>query len=184
MARSERESARSGEKRFAARGGCVAKVKYKREYCAAVIRYFAQFDAVEPVAAKVQKAASGVGNAMSEVGEANCGSADGYPSLVKFALAVGVTPRTLTNWRRRYPEFDEACEFADEIQDDVLNERALLGRYDGRVAMKIRELKLNARRLSDGDGGARLTVTFGDDPTERRLEIKRWSEEVKKNGGD
>lgn len=138
----------------------MARVKYKREYCAALVRYFAQFDVAE-VTGK---------NAIFEV--------DGYPSFAKFALSIGVTPRTLTNWRRRYPEFDEACEFADEIQDDVLNERALLGRYDGRVAMKIRELKLNSRKISDV-GGTQLTVTFGDDPTERRLEIKRWSEEVK-----
>lgn len=148
----------------------MARVKYKREYCAALVRYFAQFDVAEVTGKNAIFGDEEVKNAISE--------ADGYPSFAKFALSIGVTPRTLTNWRRRYPEFDEACEFADEIQDDVLNERALLGRYDGRVAMKIRELKLSSRKLSD-IGGTQLTVTFGDDPTERRLEIKRWSEEVK-----
>jgi len=33
-------------------------------------------------------------------------------SLTAFAGIIGVTPMTVTNWRKEHPEFDEACEVA------------------------------------------------------------------------
>lgn len=105
-----------------------------------------------------------------------------YPSLIKFAIKIGVTPRTLTNWKNKYPLFAEACEFADAIQDEILNERALTGQVDGRVAMKIRELKINAKRMAEdelGNRGNQLSVNLNNDFAEKdEIVAKQWEGEV------
>ena len=108
----------------------------------------------------------------------------GYPTLTKFALSIGVHKNTLYNWAKDNGEFAEAMAFASAIQDDILDERALTGRFDGRVAMKIRELKLNAKR-ADGDGlggGLKIEITrhvaSGDAPT-----LKEWEGDVNEDTG-
>ena len=106
----------------------------------------------------------------------------GYPSLVKFAIKIGVTPQTLNNWRDKHDEFREAMEFADLIQDEVLNERALRGTVDGRVAMKIRELKINARKTEIeeiGGSQSKLSVNLNNDFTAaEEITVKTWEGEI------
>lgn len=161
----------------------MAQTRYKREYCGKVVEYFSRFlelrddpednDAAErhgmvPVV---------VEDGQAKVQNKPCG---GYPSMVKFAKSLNVTTRTLRNWREKYPEFNEACEFADEIQDEVLNERALFGDVDGRVAMKIRELKTNSKKSGEGEGGSgsKLVINLNDDKGAERIEIKKWVGEI------
>lgn len=160
----------------------MAKTKYKRIYCEKVVEYFMRFIELRDDP-EISEAAerSGMIPITVEGGSAKADIApcSGYPSLVKFAIKIGVTPRTISYWRQKYPDFDEACEFADAIQDDVLNERALTGECDGRVAMKIRELKSNARMSNNGlAGGASLVINLNDDPDEKKIEIQRWTEPI------
>jgi hypothetical protein len=98
--------------------------------------------------------------------------------MVRFADSIGVTPRTIRNWRKSHDDFDEACSIADEIQDEVLNEMGLFGDADGRVAMKIRELKLNNKRDDESGGGAKLVINLNDDKGAERIEIKKWVGEI------
>lgn len=95
----------------------------------------------------------------------------GYPTLTKFACKIGVTTRTLRNWRAEYPDFDEVCELCEDMFDDIMDERALVGAVDGRVAMKIRELKANQRGQK---GNADVRVIFDIQDDGERIEIKRW----------
>ena len=161
----------------------MPKPKYKEEYSDMLVAYFLKFiemrddpkDADEAAARGYMlcEKADGVYKAIPPA------PSPGYPTLTKFAIKIGVTPRTLTNWRDKKPAFAEACEFADAIQDDILNERALTGEVDGKVAMKIRELKMNAKKHEDGaSGGAKLSISFHDDRKDEKIEIKKWVGEI------
>lgn len=155
----------------------MAQTRYKREYCVKVVEYFSRFlemrdDPDDNNAAERH----GMVPVVIEDGQAKvqnkpCG---GYPSMVKFAKSLNVTTRTLRNWREKYPEFNEACEFADEIQDEVLNERALFGDVDGRVAMKIRELKQNKRESDEDTSGRKITLVIEKDG-EEDIQLKKWT---------
>lgn len=160
----------------------MAKTKYKSKYCEEVVEYFKRFldmrddPIIDDRAELVGMVPVHIENGEAQVQARAC---SGYPSLVKFALKIGVNERTLTNWRASYPDFDDACKFADLIQDEVLNERGLMGTVDGRVAMKIRELKQNARKNGEEDGGgAKLVVNFGSDSNEQKIEIKKYVGEI------
>jgi hypothetical protein len=84
----------------------------------------------------------------------------------------------LHNWRDKHEDFAEAMEFADLIQDEVLNERALFGKVDGKVAMQIRELKAAAKReAKDELGVGGLKIEFRNF-TESKIELKEYEGEV------
>jgi transposase-like protein len=161
----------------------MAQTRYKREYCGKVVEYFSRFlemrdsPVEDDLTERFGMVPVVIENGKASVQERPC---SGYPSMVKFAKKLGVTPRTLRNWRDKYPEFDEACEFADEIQDEVLNERALFEQVDGRVAMKIRELKANAQKNGDskGSSGSKLVINLNDDKGAEKIEIKKWVGEI------
>lgn len=160
----------------------MAKSKYEERYADELVEYFTRFlelrdDPKDDDAAERQ--------GMVVIDMANPGGAvvtrkpsSGYPSLVKFAIKLGVTPQTLNNWKK-HKRFAEAMEFADMIQDEVLNERALTGAVDGRVAMKIRELKANSRRMLENEsGGAGLHMTIKGEEQSDVISVKRWTGEV------
>lgn len=60
-----------------------------------------------------------------------------YPTFEGFAKIVGVTSRTLLNWRDKYPSFAEAYERALDIQKDILITNSLGGLYNGNFAKFI-----------------------------------------------
>ena len=139
----------------------MANTRYRTEYCEKVIDFFMDF--------------------IKKRGDPNVKMDKiGYPSMVRFADSIGVTPRTIRNWRKTHDDFEEACSVADEIQDEVLNEMGLFGDADGRVAMKIRELKMNKKRAEDGEsgGGAKLIVNFGRDSNDQKIEIQKYVGEI------
>ena len=147
----------------------MPKSKYKRQYAEELVEYFKRF---------LEMRDDPEGNV--KVLKPPC---SGYQSLVKFAIRIGVTPQTLNNWRDKHEEFMEAMEFADMIQDEVLNERALAGSVDGRVAMKIRELKINARKASEdeiGLGGLKIEIK---NYSEGKIELKEYEGEVNEDTG-
>jgi hypothetical protein len=110
----------------------------------------------------------------------------GYPTLTKFACKIGVTTRTLRNWRAEFSDFDEICELCEDMFDDIMDERALVGSVDGRVAMKIRELKANARdnaaRSGVNGGGLKIEITRHI-PDGGGIELKEWEGEVNEDTG-
>lgn len=160
------------------------KTKYRIKYASELVEYFMRFLELRDDP-QLDDSAERHGMLTVEIGadgEAKKKNppSSGYPSLIKFAIKIGVTPQTISNWKDKHEEFREACEFADAIQDEILNERALTGEVDGRVAMKIRELKIAARKSAgDGEGsGMRLSINVGADDQEQRIEIQRWTEPI------
>ena len=170
----------------------MPKTKYKSKYAEDLTNYFLKFiemrdepdreDEYKELGIMFLEGPDGV---FEKIPPKPC---SGYPTFTKFAIKIGVTPRTITNWREKYPAFAEACEFADAIQDDILNERALTGAVDGRVAMKIRELKLAAKRNKEADEATAIAGKFGIEilkhiSTESKLEVKEWDGEVVEDAG-
>jgi hypothetical protein len=157
------------------------KTKYKSQYADELVEYFMRFIEMRDDP-KIDDAAERKGMVPIVIDSKGATITNppcsGYPSLVKFAIKIGVTPQTLVNWRNTYKAFDEACEFADLIQDEVLNERALSGMVDGKVAMKIRELKANAKLKDANEVGAKVIIKLNDDPDEQKIEIKKWVGEI------
>ena len=160
------------------------KTKYKPRYATDLVDYFKRFIELREDPELDDKAER---NGMVTMNVTSSGDVEvtrkpcsGYPALVKFAIKIGVTPQTLNNWAKEHDDFKEAMEFADIIQDEVLNERALSGEVDGRVAMKIRELKMNSRKMEvDASGsGARLVITLNDDREAKKAEITEWTGDV------
>lgn len=163
----------------------MAQTRYKREYCGKVVEYFSRFlemrdsPVEDDLTERFGMVPVVIENGKASVQERPC---SGYPSMVKFAKKLGVTPRTLRNWRDKYPEFDEACEFADEIQDEVLNERALFEQVDGRVAMKIRELKINQKKIGDEVVGGGFKIEISNYSNEQ-IKLKKYEGEVNEDTG-
>lgn len=161
----------------------MAKTKYKKQFAEDLLRYFFKFiemrdDPEEGDAAErrdLMPMEPGVDEVYKTI---PLKPASGYPTLTKFAIMKGVTIQTLINWRKDHKEFEEACAFADAIQDDILNERALTGKVDGRVAMKIRELKANTKATEDNSAAVKVIFDIKDDRQGERITIKKWDGEV------
>ena len=159
--------------------------KYKKKYAEELLDYFKRFietrddPARDDMAERHGMVTVDLSGDEAKVTKKPC---SGYPSLVKFALKIGVTPQTLNNWRDKHDDFREAMEFADLIQDEVLNERALMGTVDGRVAMKIRELKINARKTEIeeiGGSQSKLSVNLNNDFTAaEEITVNTWEGEI------
>lgn len=60
-----------------------------------------------------------------------------YPTFEGFAKTIGVTSRTLLNWREKYPSFNDAYERALDMQKDILITNSLGGLYNGKFAQFI-----------------------------------------------
>lgn len=168
------------------------KTKYEKKYADELVKYFMRFIEMRDDP-QLDDSAGRHGMVAIEIdGSGNATKKEppssGYPSLVKFAIKIGVTPQTLNNWKDKHKEFAEACEFADAIQDEILNERALTGEVDGRVAMKIRELKIAARRNAEADEATGFASKFGIEIMRHigagnALEVKEWNGEVVEDEG-
>lgn len=167
----------------------MAKSLYRKKYCKEVKAYFFKFlDLRDDPVQDDKTERRGMVPIVIDGDEAQIcvKPCTGYPTLTKFAAKIGVTTRTLRNWRAEFPEFDEACELCEDIFDDVLDERALFGAWDGRVAMKIRELKANARdnaaRSGVTGGGLKIEITRHI-PDGGGIELKEWEGEVNEDTG-
>lgn len=104
--------------------------KYKKEYATKLIEYFSK----PPTRVEYVKYYDSDGNIKRE--EPVVLGAD-YPTFAGFATTIGVTSRTLENWRERYVGFAEACERAEDIAHNILIVNGLAGNYNGNFAKFI-----------------------------------------------
>lgn len=164
----------------------MPKSKYKKQYAEDLLRYYFKFvemrsdpdDADEAADQGLLLLEPDIDDVYKTVPPKPCG---GFPTLTKFAIMKGVTIQTLENWRKKYKEFDEACDFADAIQNDILDERALFSKVDGKVAMKIRELKAAAKKeaVAESEGGRKFSINIVRHiPDDSKLSLREWEGEV------
>jgi hypothetical protein len=159
----------------------MATSKFKKKYCKEVKEYFLRFIELRDDPKEGDKAErSGMVPIVIENGRAAVQNppSTGYPTLTKFAIKIGVSPRTITNWRKEDAEFDEACEFAEAMFKDILEERALTSQWDSKTAMKILELRANAKETEDSNTAVKVIFDIKDDREGERITIKNWDGEV------
>lgn len=159
----------------------MAATKYRQKYCKEIVNYFKRFIDMrdDPKEADMAERRGMVAIDLTDTPKVLSPPCTGYPTLTKFAIKIGVSPRTLSNWRTEFPEFDEACDFAEEILSDVLDERALFEEWDSKTAMKIRELRQAAKLKGSGTlSGAKVVFEIKSDPEDKPIEVKTWEGEV------
>lgn len=166
----------------------MAKPKYKKQYVEDLLTYFFKFIEMRDDPDEGDKAER-QGFLLKEPGVDGVYTrippkpSSGYPTLTKFAIKKGISPRTLTNWRKKYSDFDEACDFAEAVYKDILEERALTGKWDSKTCMKILELRAAAKKDGIDESGGAIGRKFTIDITkhiskENELVIKEWDGEV------
>ena len=96
-----------------------APTKYKDEYPKELIEYFS-IDPYEEKTVEVNSIKHGVQTIHQEV-------ANNFPSFAGFATKINVTPQTMLNWCKDYPEWKEAYEMAKAHQENFLLVNGLKG---------------------------------------------------------
>ena len=112
----------------------MSKSKYRVKYCTEIVEYFKSY---------------------AEFSENEKKRHRGVPQFSKFARKIGVTLRTLENWRLAFDKFNEACEECEAIQREMLVDGGLEEEYNPRFAIFLIEQK--ERR-----GGAESVPRFED----------------------
>jgi hypothetical protein len=104
--------------------GCPTK--YREEYCADIVKYFveARQKVVETVYVQIEESARYPGSKKQEVRTVY----SEIPTFQRFALSIGTHPDTLTNWAKKFPEFNDAVLRCKAVQEDFLIHGLLSGR--------------------------------------------------------
>lgn len=79
------------------------------------------------------------------------------PSYVAFARSIGVTARTIENWRKRYPKFGEACDECDALLREAIIGEGLSFRMHASFAKFLLSSRFGMRE--------KVEITPSDDAT-------------------
>lgn len=99
----------------------MSKSKYRARYCTEIVEYFKEYAKASELEGKKRHR--------------------GVPQFSKFARKIGVTLRTLENWRLAFDRFDEACAECEAIQRELLVDGGLEEEYNPRFAIFLIEQK-------------------------------------------
>ena len=129
--------------------------KYKKEYAEELIKYFSE----PPTRVEYIRDYDAHGKLKHE--EPVVLGAD-YPTFEGFATQIGVTTKTLENWKRDHPLFAKAYELAQDLQKNTLLVNGLGGRYNANFAKFV---AMNHHNMADrteqkllGDEGMEVIV--------------------------
>ena len=82
----------------------------------------------------------------------------GVPSMLKFAVACGITLAELQSWRTN-AEFDRACIECAEIRRDMLIDAALTKRHDASFTKFLLAAEFGmGEGARDGDGALEVLI--------------------------
>ena len=146
--------------------GRVSLGKYKKEYAEMLIKYF-----TVPTFTTVWERRYYTNGQVKE--EKPIIIAGKYPTFEGFATSIGVTSRTLENWRDKYPSFGEAYERAVDMQKDILVVNSLGGQYNGNFAKFIASAQFGMAEKSE-------QKISGIEGIDLNIEVLSTKEEVKR----
>ncbi len=89
--------------------------------------------------------------------------ADRPPSFIRFALEIGVWPKTLYKWREEHPEFDEACKISEELAAQQLIDCGLNKAYNVTMAKFILSAKHGLVEKTAVDNNVKIEVELPED---------------------
>jgi len=95
--------------------------KYKKEYCAELINYFASRERTREVEVKTIDR-NGIEHVSHKV------EPIGPPTIMGFAIELGVARSTLYLWADEYKEFSVAMEMAKDIQGEHIVQNSMEGK--------------------------------------------------------
>jgi len=127
--------------------------EYKPDMCADILDYFN----VSPYEIKTREITMKSG----AVYEERYVEVNDLPLLSGFAVKIGVTRKTLSEWAKLYPDFSHAFETAKEIQDRNLNTNGLRGLYNNNYANLLGKNYLGFKDKKD--------ITTDDKPLEVKV---------------
>lgn len=114
-------------------GEILGKSKYRAKYAKEIVAYFVGYASLSEEKKRHR----------------------GVPQFSKFARKIGVTLRTLENWRLSFDKFNEACLECEAIQREMLVDGGLEEEYNPRFAIFLIEQR-------DKKGGAESVPRFED----------------------
>lgn len=89
----------------------------------------------------------------------------GIPEFLEFALSIGVTSRTLSNWKNEYEEFAEAYALCNEIQEWYLERMGLTGANNPRMTqflLSVKHQRAEYSRRKPSEEKKELGLSEGD----------------------
>lgn len=92
------------------------------------------------------------------------------PSIRGFAKFIGVSRKTLYNWRDEYPEFKEALEDINEEQLERLVNGGLEGSYNSTITKVLLSANHNIRDGVDTNVSGEIKTGFTDEQINRIAE--------------
>lgn len=92
------------------------------------------------------------------------------PTIEKFARWLGVSRRTLYNWRDTYPDFAEALEKIKDEQFIRLTDNGLAGKYNPIITKLILTTNHGMRDQVDATTNGESLNSFSDEQVDRIAE--------------
>lgn len=144
--------------------------KYKKKFCQELINYFKKspyFDTVEEEV--YDKKRQEVVTLVKKV-PALC------PSFVRFAGIIKVNPDTLQQWKKTYPDFEQAMDTAKKYQEEWLMNAGGLGYYNSSVAIMALKSNHGWKDRVDNTGDSSFTIVekkynYEGEPIDTKTEV-------------
>ena len=141
--------------------------KYKPEYCQRMVEYF-NVDPYREITRVNEKTGK----------EYTQRTANSLPTLVGFAVSIGVSRMTIQNWGKKHPEFFYAVTRAKASAEHMLVTNALLGLYNPQFSVFVAKNYTDMRdvkelNIHDNEPPPRTTKEVIDGIAALDEEIKR-----------
>ena len=126
--------------------------KYKEEYIQKMLDFFS----ISPYEEVVVKKVSKKGDLFEEKQYIGCD----FPTFSKFAVEIGVSRDTLSEWNNKHEEFSVAYKKCKELQRNILIVNGLKGYYNTAfacfTAKNVTDMRDKQEHIHDGNIGIKV----------------------------
>lgn len=105
-----------------------------------------------------------------------------FPTLSDFAKSIvvdstkkGVSRQAVYTWRKRFPEFDEACRIGLEIQNEILMKGAIMGVFSPGFSVFAMKNMSNWRDKTEVEHSGEIALSIAEKLKNIRTNYERIS---------